>query len=402
MHILQLCNKVPYPPIDGGAIATLNMTKGFAALGHKVTVLSMNTAKHHFDISLLPKDIKHSADFISVDVKAPITFIGAFLNLLFSNKPYNAQRFIDSKFRKKLIELLQNKKFDIIHLEGIYLAPYIKDIRNYSDAHISLRAHNIEHEIWQRVSAQEESGLKRKYINILHRRLKRFEKSYINKYDLLVPISKRDLDVFNKFGNNKPALVSQTGINANDIVVNQNRIDFPSLFHIGALDWAPNQEGLKWFFDNVWNGVISKYPELKFHIAGRNAPQNIIDYFQRIKNVDYIGEVENAHKFISSKSIMIVPLLAGSGMRIKIIEGMALGKAIITTSIGTEGIETTHEENIFIANSINEYLQAIDKLVNDKELVLRIGKNASAFIANNFDNTAIMSDLCNFYQKNIN
>ncbi len=401
MQILQLCNKIPYPPIDGGAIASLNMTKGFAGLGNKVMVLSMNTGKHYFDISLLPKDIKLKAEFVSVDVKASISFAGAFINLLFSCKPYNAERFIDNKFRRKLIEVLENKKFDIVQLEGLYLAPYIKDIRMFSKAKIVMRAHNVEHEIWERVAQQSDSKIKKIYLNILYRRLKRFEIKYINKYDLLVPISQRDLDIFNKLGNKKPAFVSQTGIDITGIKADFDMMEFPSLFHIGALDWAPNQEGLKWFFDNVWKKVTEKYPALKFYVAGRNAPQNIVSYFNKIHNVEYLGEVDNAHEFMNSKSVMIVPLLSGSGMRIKIIEGMALGKAIISTSIGTEGINSSHKENIFIANTVHEFLSAIDDLVNNKELVLKTGASALKFVAENFDNKSIISQLMRFYSENI-
>ncbi len=400
MEILQLCNKVPYPPIDGGAIATLNMTKGFSDLNHKVTVLSMNTSKHYFDLISLSKDIKKYANFVGVDVKANITATGAFLNLLLSNKPYNAQRFINLKFRKKLIELLENKKFDVIQLEGIYLAPYIKHIRMYSDALISLRAHNIEYEIWQRVAKQEENKLKVRYLNILQKRIKKFETSFINKYDVLVPITKRDLEIYNKLGNNKPAHVSQTGINSNELVSDLNNIEFPSLFHIGALDWAPNQEGLKWFFNNCWTKLNKKYPDLKFYVAGRNAPDNIVEYFKTLTNVVYVGEVENAYDFINSKAIMVVPLLSGSGMRIKIVEGMALGKAIVTTSIGTEGINSTNKEDIFIADTPETFVLEIEKLLRDKNLVMQTGKNAIDFIVKNFDNKIITSSLVDFYDNN--
>src|SRR5665811_194941 len=106
MRILQLMNKVPWPPNDGGAIACLNMTKGFSMLGHEVTVLSMNTTKHHVNLKDMPSNIRNQADFHLVEVPASINWLEAAMNLMFSDLPYNAQRFISEEFTQQLIQLL--------------------------------------------------------------------------------------------------------------------------------------------------------------------------------------------------------------------------------------------------------------------------------------------------------
>src|SRR5450759_1216485 len=152
MRILQLMNKVPWPPKDGGAIACLNMTKGFSMLGHEVTVLSMNTSKHHITIKEMPANIRSKANFQLVEVPASINWFEATLNLLFSKLPYNAQRFISDEFSLELIKLLTEKTYDVIQLEGLYLCSYIPVIRKYSKALIAYRAHNIEYEIWERTA----------------------------------------------------------------------------------------------------------------------------------------------------------------------------------------------------------------------------------------------------------
>ena len=162
MRILQLMNKVPWPPKDGGAIACLNMTKGFSMLGHEVTVLSMNTSKHHVRIKDMPLDLRKKADFRLVEVPASINWFEAALNLLFSDMPYNAQRFISDEYTTELVKLLNEKKFDVIQLEGLYLCPYIPVIRQYSEARIAYRAHNIEYEIWERTAKLSE-GFRSKY-----------------------------------------------------------------------------------------------------------------------------------------------------------------------------------------------------------------------------------------------
>jgi glycosyltransferase involved in cell wall biosynthesis len=399
MKILQVTNKVPYPAIDGGAIACMNLARGFSLLGHKVTVLAMNTIKHHVTLSEIPDSVKELAKFKLVNVPARISKVSALLNLLFSNKPYNATRFISKTFASELQIILLENDFDVIQLEGLYVCPYIPLIRKNTNAKIVYRAHNIEHEIWSRTAVMAH-GLEKWYLKNLSKRIKSFEVHTINKYDLLVPITRRDGDLLDKLGNTKPVHVSQTGIDSSVLIPNSKNLKHPTLFHIGSLEWSPNQEGLIWFFNNCWDLVREKYPDLQFFVAGRNAPL----WFQKmlnLPNVIFMGEVEDAYEFINSKSIMVVPLFSGSGMRIKIIEGMALGKPIVTTAVGTEGISTTSGVNIVVVDNAAGFVQAISDLIENREYFDDISKNAIEYIHENFDNLSSAGSLIEFYKKHI-
>ena len=116
-------------------------------------------------------------------------------------------------------------------------------------------------------------------------------------------------------------------------------------------------------------------------------------------NVKIIGEVENAQEFINSKAVMIVPLLSGSGIRIKIIEGMASGKTVISTKIGAEGINYENGKNILIANTPYEFSEAIKKCVRDQDYCNMIGRNARILIKNEYNNNKIIKKLMNFYKE---
>lgn len=399
MKILQVTNKVPYPTKDGGAIACMNLTRGFFNLGHKVTVFSMNTAKHNVALDEIPEAVKDLAEFRLVEVPARISPFGALLNLLFSQKPYNAARFISNSFKINLQTHLKGNRYDVIQLEGLYLCPYIPAIRKYSSAKIVYRAHNIEHEIWDR-SVVNSHGLVKWYLKILSKRIKKFEGKWMDAYDLLVPITERDGAMLNKLGNTKPSYVSQTGIDSSVLIPNAKTLEYPSLFHIGSLEWPPNQEGLVWFLDHCWLGIHSKYPKLKFYVAGRNAPVWLQKKME-LPNLIFEGEVQDAYEFMNSKSIMIAPLHSGSGMRIKIIEGMALGKPIVTTAIGTEGISTTSNENIIVAENVSDFNKSIIELIEDRDYFDKISRNAIGFIHENFDNLASAGALVKFYKKHV-
>ncbi len=401
MKLLQLVNKVPFPAIDGGAIAVSNLTSGFSDHGHTVIMLAMNTSKHYCKPEDLPIDIHDFVDLRIIEVEAPITVFGAIKNLLFSKYPYSADRFISKDYEAALIKILNENNIDIVQLEGLYMSLYIPVIRKYSEALIAFRAHNIEEEIWMRVAMQEKNIIKKLYLKNLSLRIHRFQKSILNTYDLLVPITGRDADIFEKMGNTKPSFVSQTGLII-DSKKKEKKDETPvDLFHIGALDWAPNQEGLIWFFDNIWTDLVGEFPEALFNVAGRNAPQWLERKLSRIPNVNYFGEVSDAYAFMNAHSIMVVPLLSGSGMRIKIIEGMALEKCIVSTSIGTEGISTEHNKNIMIGDNEADFLSSIRQLLTDNSLRNDISSNAGRFIEQHFDNKVISGSLLDFYSSNI-
>ncbi|RKD87681.1 glycosyltransferase family 4 protein [Mangrovibacterium diazotrophicum] len=400
MRILQLTNKVPWPPTDGGAIATLTLSKGFFILGHQVSILAMRTEKHNTRLDEIPEHLAAQIDFNLVDVPARITFWGGLVNFLFSDLPYIAARFISEDYSRALIKLLKEKEFDVIQLEGLYLCPYIPLIKQYSKALIAYRAHNIEYEIWER-SSKLSGGFRRIYLSILTRRIKKFGMSYINEWDVLVSITERDGEMLDKLGNRKPRITSQTGIDFSTLVPTAKDLEFPSLFHIGSLEWGPNQEGLLWFINNVWPLIYRKYPELKFYIAGRNAPGWLAQKL-KLANVVFLGEIEDAYQFMNSKAVMIVPLRSGSGMRIKIVEGLALGKAIVSTTIGVEGIAAEDHEHILIANEPHEFVHAVSELIENKALYKKLCKNAVEFIREKFDNLAIVSSLVDFYKKQLN
>lgn len=400
MKILVLTNKIPFPPKDGGSIATYNLAIGLADSNAQIKILSINTKKHYFNPQDIPQLIQEKLNINCVDVNTELSAFSAVKNLLFSNLPYNAVRFNNNDFRQALIKILQKEKYDIIQLEGLYLSFYLDTIKKYSNAKIAYRSHNIEHEIWQRSAENEKNFLKRTYLKIIGARLKNFEMEFMNSYDLLVPITSRDAEKLNNFGNSKPFFVAPTGINQNSFSNFSSEIEYPSIFHIGALDWFPNQEGIMWFIDNCWSEIRSQIPGLNFYIAGRNAPQWLINKLNK-QGIVFLGEIDDAYSFISSKAVMIVPLLSGSGMRIKIVEGMALGKTIVSTSIGAEGIDCQDETNILIGNNPLDFVKKVKTCLVNRTFFDEIGKNALNFVTTNFNNNAIAEKLLSFYKENI-
>lgn len=395
LNVLFICNKSPWPPGEGGPIAMNNLITGLIDAGHQVKVLAVNTNKYSVNPDDIPDDYKDTTGIELVYIDLSIRLIPAFLNL-FSNKSYHVERFISRAFEKKIIETLRKEQFDIVQVETLYMSPYIEVIRKYSKAKIFLRAHNIEHLIWQRITESTKNPIKKAYLKHLTKTLKNYEFKSLNKYDGIIPISYVDAEFFVS-ATQSPVKAISFGIDPDKIEMKEDKQPENALFHIGSMNWMPNIEGIKWFLHEVWPLISDALPELKFYIAGRGMPEWINNL--NLKNVVVVGEVPDAYEFIRSKSISIAPLFSGSGIRIKIIESMALGRAVISTSIGAEGINYTDGENIMIADDKNTFLKAVATLYSDPEKSREIGKNARDLILQQHNNKLLIKQMIDFYRE---
>jgi len=396
MKILQLTHKMPFPLNDGGSLAIHFYIEGFLNAGISLSVLAMNTTRHYVNEEQVPELYKNLDFFKAVKVDTDIKMIDAFKNL-FRKSSYNIDRFISEDYERELIQLLKNEKFDIIQLESLFVTPYIETIRKYSSAKIVIRQHNVEFKIWERLAASEKKYVKKKYLSFLAKRLKAHELKYLNQYDLLLPISQTDAEILKGLGLKKPVLVHPFGIETTKLEKKEiNDLKDLKLYHIGAMDWLPNIESVNFFLEKVMPKIHALYPEIKFFLAGRKMPPF---YFEnKWPGVEVVGEVANAHEFEEDKHILMVPLLSGGGVRIKIFQAMAKGKVVITTNVGVEGIEVENRKHVFIANNPDEFVEALDYLLKNPDLILKIGDAARNLIKEKYDQVKLIDELINRYK----
>ncbi|MBP9070011.1 MAG: glycosyltransferase family 4 protein [Bacteroidia bacterium] len=397
MRILQICNKAPYPANDGSSIAIYNMARGLYDNNAELHLLTINTKKHFKEDSSVPQEFKTKTHYRSVYKDTSPSALGAFFNL-FSSKSYFISRFYFKEFEDALIETLKKNTFDIVQLEGLFMAPYIEIIKKFSKAKIALRAHNIEHLIWQRHIANESSGLKRSYLKIQNSRLKTYEEEIFTKVDVIVTITDADKNYIHKQFPKLNIVTCLTGVDLADYEQNTNvKKQENTIFSFGSMDWMPNLESVDWFLNNCWGKINAKHPSCKFIIAGRHMPQKFKTL--QLPNVQIEENVTNNRDFYSSYDIMLVPLLSGSGLRIKLVEGLAYGKAIVSTSIGAEGISITKGKHMLIADSVDYFIHAVDGLLSSVTEKKKLEQNAKQFAKEHLVNRSITKKLLDHYKK---
>ncbi|MCB2376828.1 glycosyltransferase family 4 protein [Hymenobacter sp. BT635] len=386
---------MPFPPHDGGAIAMYDVAAGLAAQGHQVTVLAINTPKHFQPDSVLSH--LPGVRLVTVPVDTSLSAVKALKNLLVGQVPYNVERFISPAVEARLLELLGTEQFDVVQVEGTFVAWYVDCIKRAApQLPVVLRAHNVEYTIWQMLAAGARNPLKRLYLKHLARGLQRFEESFLPRFDAVAAITEPDQRRLRAMGCPEPVVFVPAGVDLNRFQVSPHLRPKPrTLFVIGSLDWLPNLEGLDWFLEQVWPHAHEQLPELELHIAGKNTPARLQSLAK--KNVIVHGFVESAAEFMQQYDLMLVPLLSGGGMRIKIIEGMALGKCVLSTGLGSEGIVVRNGFDIVLCDEPQQWLERLRSYYHGELGHQDIGQEAARTIARLYDNRRVVESFLDLY-----
>jgi len=386
MHkVFHFSNKPPFPLKDGGCIAISSVLKSLLSSSQlDVFHFTLSTHKHAFNAEAYPRTWRERMKMDSAFIDTKTNIWGAILYLL-KNKSYNVARFYDKEVAKSIQKHLESERFNTAILESIYLLPYL-DLFKDKGIKVIVRAHNIEHEVWSSMASTSKIFLKRWYFNRLAKQLKKYEISELSKVDGIISITEEDAKFFQQFEPNVHTTSIPTAVKTNFPVTNYGLSDF---YFLGAMDWKPNIDGIEWFLGEV---IPEGLKGTQFYLGGKGLKKS--DYnFTSVVNV---GEVENAIDFISQHGICIIPMHTGSGLKIKLLENMAMGKPIITTSEGVRGVDVTHDKEVLIADNPEEFRELMYRLHLDKNLRRKLGTNSKAFIKNNYSEEKLTRRLIAF------
>jgi hypothetical protein len=365
MNVLHLCNKVPYPGRDGSTLAMEALVRVLLQSGARVTTLAFNTRKHWVENPSYPKEWGEKARLIAIPANTTPTPWGA-LWAFFNRIPYTVSRFHTRRYQKELVGLLNTPFFDAVVVDGLTQAVYLKELK-MSGLPIIYRAHNVEYRIWEHVLQGTPNPLKRRFLQREIESLREFETDIWTWFQENWAITPEDASEMNGWA--LPCTVGQW----------PEAEELPSarLFHMGALDWAPNVEGLQWLVQSVWPLVRASLPQAELTIFGRGKRLN---EFHIPEQGIHARSAPGPYAVATHKmGISLIPLWSGSGMRIKALDAMANNKAIISTSLGIEGIGFLDGEHGWVADTPESFARAIVQAATDTSERERRARQAHAF-----------------------
>jgi glycosyltransferase involved in cell wall biosynthesis len=276
---------------------------------------------------------------------------------------------------------------------------YVPLIRKFSKAPIVLKAQNVEYRIWEKLTEHEQNPARKFYLRKATQALRRFESDLLQKVDGVLPLTRTDSETFVQMGCTKPQLVIPMGwdFSGSEPWFRDNAAAEVNAYHLAAMDWQPNEEAMRWFLHDVWPLILRRFPDHAFHCAGRKMPDWVAQ--GKFDNVRITGEVNKPYEWVSDKNVMIVPLLSGSGIRAKILEAMALGKLVISTPLGADGIEGRDREHFLLASTPAEFAEAYEWAVNHPAERRQVALAGRKLMQERYSMEACAASASRFYQS---
>lgn len=395
MKALDLLARLPFPAKDGGAIGVCEPLLHTKRLGVKWIVAALYSERHEQDLQRTRDEFETYVDFSGTP---PISFVSAFANL-FDHRPYNlALRFDRPSFRRMLKAIQHDHaRFDFIQIDWIYMAPYIDVCRElWPGTPILLRQHNAEYQIFERLAQNERHPAKRLFLDLQSRKMKRYEASQSDRVDLVVPVTELDADSFRKLGVKTPIVVNPAGANISTMIRPDGLPRNGRIVIVGSMNWPPYVQSMEWFLTMVWSRFAKRNPGVGLDIVGKDPPPVIQQWNDR-DGVRVHGFVDDILPFMHQSSGMVIPLLTGSGMRIKMVEAMAASLPVVTTSIGCEGIPVTDGVHAWIRDDVDGFVSALEELIRTDKSE-QIAQNAFELAHSQFSWESIGRRFVELYQ----
>ena len=393
MKILFLSPTVPFPLTDGGRIRVFNLLKQIAQKSD-VTLLALETQ---------PTDAAGVSQLQQLGIQVhlvpnaptlpPLSF-GTLANAFFKRQPITVARYDLPAYRQQFKALIATDTFDLVHYEMFHTAQF----RTETDLPGVLSQQNVDSAIWRRLCGETANPFYKFAYWTQQLTFQRYEQVLSPKFDAVTCTSDIDAAVFQQHCAEDVIEIIPNGVD-----VAHYQPDFSAeapahLIYIGSMDWYPNEDAVSFFADEVLPQIHTEVPDVKFSIVGGN-PSARVQKLAKKEGIVVTGRVPEIKPYFAEATVFVVPLRIGSGTRLKILEALAMGKAIVSTSVGAEGLDLKDGEEIFIADEPTAFAEAVTRLLKDPSLRRRIGESGRARVEQDYDWRSISEKLHQLYTK---
>jgi glycosyltransferase involved in cell wall biosynthesis len=394
--VLQIAVTLPYPPDDGGRQGIFYVTRFLSRAGADVSMVTVDKPRSTIDpaelaglchrFALLHRDTRN------VPWKAAVSS-------LFSRVPYNVGKFADRRVLAEAVRLMREDPCDVVQLESVYAAWYGFELQKlFPSALYVLRAHNVEQLIFARAATTTSSLPLRLYLSLQAEKMRRFEDRAVRWADLVVPVTDVDrAELERRTGRTAGWHVATAGVDAASTKLVEVADSAVDIAFAGPLRWYPNRQGVEWFVRDVWPLVHARSPLSRFKVMGEpsadrwNVPVSA--------GVDVLGHVPSVEAELASCRVAVVPLLSGSGIRLKILSAAAWGIPVVSTAVGAEGLAFDDGSEILIRDDPAEFAEAVLRLITDDQLWHRVRMAALEKVRRQYSWESIIGELLTEYES---
>lgn len=352
-------------PVDtGGKIRSFNILRHLSKQ-HEVTLLSYYGG--HLDRGYENSIAEQLPGAQTIHTAAPEGTFSQSLDYIWrlpSRAPYAVTKFTHPEVQRTVARWLTEKRFEVA------VCDFLSASQNFPDRHTVpsvLFQHNVETVLWQRMADTEVAPWRKLSYRIEAAKMARYETSAIRRFHRVIAVSHRDRDEMLKLDPLCRVTVVPTGVDTEQFRRSPSTVgDPPLIVFVGSMDWEPNIDAVEYFCRQIWPLVLNVFPRARFQIVGRNPHARVRRLVSA--SVEVTGMVPSVTDYLAAATVVTVPLRIGGGTRLKIFEAMAMGKALVSTSIGAEGLDIAHGRDLLIADAPEAFARSILDLLQQPEL----------------------------------
>jgi len=383
VHILWLKTELLHPVDKGGKIRTYQMLKELKR-DHQITYLTLDDGVAAIDAR--EKATEYCHEVISIPHHTTAKFSAAFYSELASNLlsplPYAIKKYESAPMREQVVTLGASRRFDLIVCD--FLAPAANVPREVACPTV-LFQHNVEAMIWKRHYEVQSNPLKQAYLRGQWRKMCAFESESCRRFDAVVTVSREDREMIEREYEAEDVYDVPTGVDVDffkpsgDVAPEANNLVFT-----GSMDWLPNEDAIRYFTEQIMPLIKQKIPGVTLTVVGRNPYPGLLELSKRDDSIVVTGRVDDVRPFMEKAAAYVVPLRIGGGTRLKIFEAMAMEKAVVSTTIGAEGLPVRNNEELILADTPEAFAGSVVRLLQDQTLARSLGQRAAVRVRETF------------------
>ena len=401
MKILWLSHLMPFPPKGGVMQRSYGLIREISKY-HCVEMVAFNQksiikTKHELEIAK-----NHFNNFCYVLNTLPIKYdysksakYALLLKSLFKKDPYSINWLKTKTMELTIKNNLNKNTFDLVHFDTISLAPYIHLFKEHKRV---LNHHNIESQMMLRRSRNEKNPVKKFYYYQEGIKLKSYEKKVCKLFQLNIVCSELDKKRLQKTNPSLNVQVVPNGVDLEYFKPKKHELENNSLLFVGGMNWYPNKRAMIFFTDSVWPLLKKEIAGITMTIVGNEPPEKLVKLSKSDQNFKVTGFVDDVRPYMNKKMVYICPIKDGGGTKLKILDALAMKKAIVADPIACEGINVINGESVLFAKNPDQYVAKIKQLLHNKELMIKLGNNGRNLIINCYDFVKIGKILKTFYE----
>jgi len=390
-RILALTSRLPFPPREGHQLRAWHLLKAMASR-HEVTLVSFVREDDEPSEADPLRRILQGLHLHPIPAERSHLALGrALLRGTLGTGPFLAAKYSSAAFRRQVAELARDA--DLVHFDMLPLMAHADCVP--AGIPVVLNAHNVEHRLLATRAEIEPDRLRRRFLSGQVARLRAFEAAACARADQVLACSEPDATALRGLAPDTPVEVIANGVDLDTNRPGATSTTRPQLVFVGQMGWFPNRDGVDWFLRDVFPRILRACPSAEFVLVGKHDGIEVpADVAPRVR---LAGFVPDLRPLVQAAAVYVVPLRAGSGTRLKVLEAMALGKAIVSTRVGSEGIVLTHGENVLFADEAQAFADAAVALLQSPEEAARLGRAARALAEQRYGWEAIGSRLLDCY-----